>query len=156
MRVNDLITPTRIARCQDSTSKKRVLEQVSALLAEDAPDLTAVDIVDSLIGRERLGSTALGHGVAIPHGRMRGLRQPAGAFISLSQGIDFDAPDHQPVDLVFALIVPDESNQEHLQLLAQLAEMFSDMAFCRRLRDAQSSTELFELLKNWKSDRVPA
>jgi nitrogen PTS system EIIA component len=153
MRIFDLIAPNRIACCLRSTSKKRVLEQISGLLAESAPGLTESGIFDSLVNRERLGSTGLGHGVAIPHGRMAGLDRPIGAFIRLAHGVDFDAPDNEPVDLVFALLVPEESTDAHLQLLAQLAEMFSDLTLCSRLRQTTNDDELFALIQHWKSQR---
>lgn len=156
MHIASLITPERVACCMQSSSKKRVLEQLSQLLAENQPSLTADEIFDSLIGRERLGSTGLGHGVAIPHGRMRGLEAPIGAFVRLENAIDFDALDRQPVDLLFALLVPQESTSEHLQLLAQLAQMFSDAAFSGKLRAGQDSRALYQLLQHWDPDRASA
>jgi len=91
--------------------------------------LVARPIFDSLIGRERLGSTGLGHGVALPHGRFNQSQRAVGAFVKLKKGVDFDAIDRQPVDLVFGLLVPDHYTDEHLKILAYLAEMFSDRAF---------------------------
>ena len=156
MHIASLINPERVACCQESTSKKRLLEQLSQLLADATPTITSAEIFDSLNGRERLGSTGLGQGVAIPHGRMSGLSEPVGAFLHLSKAVDFDAPDHQPVDLLFTLLVPEESTEEHLQLLAQLAQMFADRAFCQRLRGTHSSQELYELLQHWEPDHEPA
>jgi nitrogen PTS system EIIA component len=156
MHIASLIIPERVACCMQSSSKKRVLEQISQLLAEDQPQLTAEEIFDSLIGRERLGSTGLGHGVAIPHGRMGGLEAPIGAFVRLESAIDFDALDRQPVDLLFALLVPQESTSEHLQLLAQLAQMFSDAGFSAQLRASRDGRELYQLLQHWDADHADA
>ena len=151
MHIHQLLSPDRVACCQQSTRTKRPLEQLSQLLARDAPNLTADEIFDSFIGRERLGSTGLGHGVAIPHGRMSGLGEPIGAFIRLETAIDFDALDRRPVDLMFALLVPEEATDAHLQLLAQLARMFSDAMFTERLRGSHGSQELYELLQHWEA-----
>lgn len=151
MHIHELISADRVACCQQTTSKKRALEQISQLLARDVPDFTAEEIFDSLIGRERLGSTGLGHGVAIPHGRLSGLGEPIGAFVRLETAIDYDTIDRQPVDLLFALLVPEEATDAHLQLLAQLARMFSDATFSQRLRGSHSSQELYELLQHWEA-----
>ncbi|MBZ0070277.1 MAG: PTS IIA-like nitrogen regulatory protein PtsN [Thiohalobacteraceae bacterium] len=153
MHISSLLTPERVVLCRDLSSKKRVLEQLSQLLAASAPNVTAEEIFDGLIARERLGSTGLGQGVAIPHGRMSGLAEPLGAFMRLEAGIDFDASDSKPVDLVFGLLVPAESTDEHLQLLAQLAQMFSEASFCAQLREAHDEQRLYELLQHWEPDR---
>lgn len=156
MHIVSLISPERVACCQEVTSKKRALELLGQLLAGNTPNITAEEIFDSLVGRERLGSTGLGHGVAIPHGRMSGLETPIGACIGLTQAIDFDALDRKPVDLLFALLVPEEANDEHLQLLAQLAQMFNDSAFTQKLREARSSQDLYQLLQHWDAQRASA
>jgi nitrogen PTS system EIIA component len=139
MLISKLVHPARIACRENCTSKKRSLEVLSKLLADATPDLTEGEIFDSLIGRERLGSTGLGKGVALPHGRIQGISQPLGALLTLTDGIEFDAIDNQPVDLLFALLVPAESTDEHLQILAQLAERFSQPVFCEKLRAAEDS-----------------
>ena len=135
-------------------SKKRAIEVLSELLAKGQADLTARPIFDSLIGRERLGSTGLGHGVALPHGRFNQSQHAVGAFVKLKKGVDFDAIDRQPVDLVFGLLVPDHYTDEHLKILAYLAEMFSDRAFCQQLRETDSDQMLFGLLRDWKPAAV--
>ena len=150
MDITDLITRERIVCNSEVTSKKRVIEVLSELLVKGQADLTARPVFDSLIGRERLGSTGLGYGVALPHGRFSQSRQAIGAFVKLRQGVDFDAIDRQPVDLAFGLLVPDHYTDEHLQILAYLAEMFSDRVFCQRLRDADSDLTLFERLRDWR------
>jgi len=146
MPTTELLHPARIACQQNSSSKKRSLELLSNLLASAVPDYTEAEIFDSLVGRERLGSTGLGNGVALPHGRLRGLKQPIAALVTLRQGIDFDAIDRQPVDLFYALLVPEESNEEHLKILARLAGLFSNPDFCSRLRSCGDSNQCFQLI----------
>jgi len=148
--ITDLISRERIVCNSEVTSKKRVLEVLSERLATGEADLTARPIFDSLIGRERLGSTGLGYGVALPHGRFSLIQHAMGAFIKLRKKVDFDAIDQQPVDLVFGLLVPDHYTDEHLKILAYLAEMFSDQEFCQQLRESDSDQHLYERLKDWK------
>lgn len=148
MKITDLLTIERIQIDTDVGSKKRALEVLSEILvAGDAP---ASVIFSKLIGRERLGSTGLGHGVALPHARIEQSSEARGALIKLSQGIDFDAFDRQPVDLLFALIVPAHFTDEHLQILASLAELFSDQDLCRDLRQADSAEAIYQRLQSWQ------
>ena len=148
MQISQYLRPERIASQQDSSSKKKSLELLGKLLADALPEFSEGEILDSLIGRERLGSTGLGNGVALPHGRIDGLREPIAAMSILKQGVDFDAIDHKPVDLLFALLVPEESTDEHLQILAHLATMFSNQEFCTKLRSCRSSKQCFELVSS--------
>lgn len=106
-----------------------------------------MDVLDALIVRERLGSTGLGHGVALPHSRMASIEKPLAAMITLNEGVDFDAADGEPVDLVLGLLVPQECNDEHLKILASLARRFSDAELRDKLRSFSSSDELLEHLK---------
>lgn len=152
MQLTDLLTIDRVARADEAGSKKRVLETLSKLIASAQPSLAPEEIFESLISRERLGSTGLGHGVAIPHGRVKNGEQTIGAFLQLRDGIDFDAIDNEPVDLMFALLVPEHSTEEHLQLLAQLAEMFSNQELRQRLREATSNGTLYQILNEWQSE----
>jgi len=156
MLISELLQPDRIACRQDSSSKKRCLERLGTLLADNLADFTDGEIFNSLIGRERLGSTGLGNGVALPHGRIRGLKEPMAALLTLKQGIDFDAIDRQPVDLLFALLVPEESTDEHLQILARLASLFSDPDFCTRLRNCKDSDQCYELINNQDRQQLSA
>nr|WP_290652751.1 PTS IIA-like nitrogen regulatory protein PtsN [Aquisalimonas sp.] len=153
MKIADLITPERVACDVEVTSKKRGLEVLSELVAASDPSLPANTIFDKLVGREKLGSTGLGHGVALPHARMDGKDSAAAAFVRTRDAIDFDAFDGEPVDLLFALVVPEHFTDEHLQILARLAEMFSDQTFCRKLREARDARSLFRLLTQWESDQ---
>ncbi|KAF0190681.1 MAG: PTS system nitrogen regulatory IIA component [Gammaproteobacteria bacterium] len=149
----DSISPERIGCRLQANSKKRALESVAEMIASQQSGLLATEVFDSLIARERLGSTGIGHGIAIPHGRLPTLDTAVCAFMSLAQGVDFDAVDSQPVDLVMALLVPSESTEQHLQLLSQLAEMFSDEDLRRRLREARSQDDLYHLLTGWQPAR---
>ena len=156
MDIADLIDPQRIRCGVEGSSKKRSLEDLARLLATVAPDLTAEEIFESLIGRERLGSTGLGHGVALPHGRLAGLRRPVAAVMTLDRGIDFDAADRQPVDLLFALLVPADAAQEHLEILARLARMFDDPHFREQLRGCHDPVEAARQFQLWQPRRDTA
>lgn len=146
MHVADLLEPDRIVCGMQTSSKKRALEELSHLIVQDEPELNQTEVFERLIAREKLGSTGLGKGVAIPHGRLKSGDKTIAAFIQLETGIDYDAPDGQPVDLLCALLVPPESTEEHLQTLATLSEMFSQPALRDRLRSAGNSQELYEIL----------
>jgi PTS system nitrogen regulatory IIA component len=108
-------------------------------------------VADSLFARERLGSTGLGHGVAIPHGRIKGMKSPLAAVFRLSEPIGFDAPDEQPVSLLFFLLVPEASTQKHLEILSEIAEMLSDTALRERLKKSSDAQDLHQLIVAWQS-----
>lgn len=146
MQLSDFLSPERILCNSEASSKKRALELLSELLAADQENASATDIFESLISRERLGGTGIGYGVAIPHGRLKNCDHATAAFVQLKHAIDFDAIDKQPVDLLFALVVPEESNENHLKLLAMLAGMFNDDEFRQRARQCQSGQDLHQLL----------
>lgn len=150
MQLVDIIIPDRVVAQVQAASKKRALESLSELIASH-PDsaLDAHAISDTFIARERLGTTAMDHGVAIPHGRVSNTSETIGAFIQLSNGIDCDALDRQKVNLMFALLVPEESTDEHLQLLARLAKMFSNAELREQLCLAPDSQTLYNLLIDW-------
>jgi PTS system nitrogen regulatory IIA component len=156
MNITNLLSPERVA-CRDNVgSKKRLLEQLAELLAGSSAVLTQHEIFDALLNREKLGSTGLGKGVAIPHGRMAGLEHPVCALIKLGTAVDFDTFDGQPIDLVFALLVPEDSTEEHLQVLSTIAEIFSNTGICAALRACESSGCLLEQLHQWESQRITA
>lgn len=142
----DLITETRIGCGLEIASKKRLLETLAELLASDQPRLQPEIVFERLLERERLGSTGLGHGIALPHARVKDLSASIGAFVQVARGVDYDAADGEPVDLAFALLVPEAANEEHLQLLAHLASLFSDPVVRARLREADSAAALLTLL----------
>ena len=130
-------------------SKKRVFEQVG-LLFENSSQIARSRVYDSLFAREKLGSTGLGQGVAIPHGRIKGLKDALGALVRMKQPIPFDAPDGQPVSLIFVLLVPDRATDAHLQILSELAQMFSDRTFRERLLAAPTAAELHRMIIHWQ------
>lgn len=156
MNITDLLKPQRVTCCHDVGSKKRLLEHISELLADSSPQLSPNDIFDALLNREKLGSTGLGKGVAIPHGRMSALEKPLCAFVKLDEPIDFDASDGQPVDLVFTLLVPEESTEEHLQVLSTIAEIFSNAGISKALRLCETDSCLLEQLSQWEAQRISA
>lgn len=151
MQLIDLLTRDRVKADANVSSKKRLLELASELLQPANGATDRRQIYESLCSRERLGSTGLGHGVAIPHGRLQDLDQVRGAFLRLREAIDFDAPDDEHVDLVFAMVVPEQCTDQHLQLLAQIADLFGDHEFCERLRSAGESMQLYDLLASWQA-----
>jgi len=149
MLVKEIVSPELVACNIHASSKKRALEKICELLSKNNPTLHQQDIFESFLTREKLGSTALGHGVALPHGRVKSSDKTSGAFLQLDHGVDFDAEDQRPVDLIFAMLVPEESTEEHLKLLSQIAEMFSDEEFRENLRAAKNNDELYKLLESW-------
>ena len=146
MKLADILNPGRVAVGVAVTSKKRALEEIARLLALGAPSVSPADILSSLAGREKLGSTGLGHGVAIPHGRLAGVSTSVGAFVRLKHPVDYDTHDGQPVDLVFGLLVPQHATGEHLQHLASLAEKFSDDDYCAQIHAARDDAAVYALL----------
>jgi PTS system nitrogen regulatory IIA component len=143
----DLINETRIGQGLEISSKKRLLETLAGLLADGHPPLSTEVVFERLLERERLGSTGLGHGVGLPHARIKDVSRVLGAFVQTRRGVDYDAADGEPVDLAFALLVPETATEEHLQLLAHLASQFSEPAVRARLRAADSPAAILDLLK---------
>ncbi len=146
MNIVDILKPERIIFLPSLSSKKRALEILSEKLATDTPGLSDTQIFDSLISRERLGSTGMGSGVAIPHSRINGVSDAVAAALILDDGVDYDAPDNEAVDIMVALVVPEESTEEHLGLLAQLAGMFNDEQTLAQLRNADSPASLLDIM----------
>ena len=135
----------------EASSKKRAFEQ-AGLLFENNHGIARSTVFDSLFAREKLGSTGLGQGIAIPHGRIKTLKDALGAFIRLAEPVPFDAPDGKPVSMLFVLLVPEQANEHHLQLLSELAQMFSDRAFREQLMSAPDSLAVHGLFAGWGSD----
>ena len=134
----------------ESTSKKRVFERVG-ILFENTRQIGRSQVFDSLFAREKLGSTGLGQGVAIPHGRIKNMRDAVAAFVKTQTTIPFDAPDGQPVNLIFVLLVPERATDQHLQLLGELAQMFSDKNFREQLQASNDPEVIHQLFTNWKA-----
>ncbi len=128
-----------------SSSKKAALEQLARGASQGVPELTPAQAFDSLVERERLGSTALGQGIAIPHGRITHLKSMVGAFMRVDRGVEFDSIDGEPVDLFFALFVPANTNEKHLETLSHLAALFSDIEFVARLREETTVEKIHDL-----------
>lgn len=153
MKLTEILSAERVVSGTAVTSKKKALEELSNLLAAGAPNLGANEVFNSLTSREKLGSTGLGHGVAIPHGRVAGVDRSVGAFMRLKHPVDYDSHDGNPVDLIFGLLVPQTATEAHLKHLAAVAEMFSDDAFCAKLRSAQDNASLYSLLSGYTPQR---
>jgi len=132
-----------------ASSKKRVFEQ-AGLLFENGQGIARAKVFDSLFARERLGSTGLGKGVALPHGRIKGLKHAVAAVVRLAEPVAFDAPDGQPVKLLIFLLVPESANQQHLELLSELAQMLSDPPFRDRLLQDPDAASLHRLISAWR------
>tara|TARA_R110002124_G_scaffold22915_5_gene85535 strand:+ start:1956 stop:2414 length:459 start_codon:yes stop_codon:yes gene_type:complete len=143
--LSQILTPARTVCDAPGISKKRLFETIATVVCGDQHSLAYDEVLDHLIARERLGSTGLGHGIAIPHCRVGDCSEPLGALLSLEEPIPFDAPDEQPVDLLFVLLVPEEAHQRHLDILATVARLFSQADFCARLRAARSDRTLYDI-----------
>ena len=148
MLISDLLSPESVRLDVHSSSKKKLLEIISEELARNNEELNQREIFESLCARERLGSTGLGKGVAIPHGRVKSNRSIQAFFMRLKKPLAFDSVDGEPVDLLFAMTVPEDCSEDHLKLLAHIAELFSDPELLKALREADSSATLLKLLSS--------
>src|ERR687895_1716083 len=149
--VSKILTVSHVSLDLQASSKKRLFEQ-AGLLFENLDGIARSVVFDSLFAREKLGSTGLGQGVAIPHGRIKGLKEALGAFLRLAQPVPFDAPDGNPVNLVFVLLVPEKATEKHLQILSELAQMFSDKALREAMALASDAAALHQLIVAWQPD----
>jgi len=147
--ISKILLPGNILLDTESTSKKRVFERVG-LLFENQMQIARSQVFDSLFAREKLGSTGLGQGVAIPHGRIPKLRDATAAFVRATHPIPFDAPDGQPVSLIFVLLVPELATDLHLQILGELAQMFSDVNFRKQLNECADVDGIHRLFHGWE------
>lgn len=146
MEISQILTPDRVLHNVTVKSKKSALETLAGLIASADPEITQAEVFESLIARERLGSTGLGHGIALPHGRRKGGTQTIAAFLRLDAGIQYDAIDQKPVDLLFALLVPEESTDVHLKILSRIATMFNDTSLADAVRSAETTETVYTLL----------
>ena len=144
IRIEDILTPERTLIDAPVSSKKKLLEYLAGFIAEQLSDSSADDIYERLLSRERLGSTGIGEGIAIPHCRLKQCDQAMGVLLRLMEPVDYDAIDRQPVDLVFALLVPEEATEQHLQVLAILARNFSEPAYREALRKAPDAQQFYQ------------
>ena len=149
--VGKLLAPSHVLLDLQASSKKRLFEQ-AGLLFENQHGVARSQVFDSLFAREKLGSTGLGQGVAIPHGRIKGLKDALCAVIRLAQPVPFDAPDGKPVSQVFVLLVPEQATDKHLQILSELAQMLSDKALREAMVRAPDAAALHQLITAWQPD----
>jgi len=153
--ISRLLPQSNVLLDLPASSKKRAFEQVG-LLFENHQGIARAKVFDSLFVRERLGSTGLGQGVAIPHGRIKGLKEAVAAFVRLAEPVAFDAPDGRPVNLLVFLLVPEHATQQHLDILSELAQMLSDRAVRDRLLNAADAAALHAILTAWEPIRPAA
>ncbi len=146
IQLQTILTPGRSLVNVPGGSKKRVLEQIANLVARELPDLDGQDAFESLIAREKLGSTGFGNGIAIPHCRLVGCNAPISALLRLDTAVDFDAIDGEPVDLLFVLLVPEAATDAHLELLRQIASMLDRSDVRASLRQADNSEALYQVV----------
>lgn len=146
MEIAEILTPQRVINNAEVSSKKTALETLAGMISSAIPDITQTEVCESLIAREKLGSTGLGHGIALPHGRRKGGTHTIGAFMRLQTAVQYDSIDQKPVDILFALLVPEESTEEHLQILSKLAAIFSENTLVNDIRNCDSSEAVFEIL----------
>ncbi|MBK6324053.1 PTS sugar transporter subunit IIA [Candidatus Aalborgicola defluviihabitans] len=152
-RLASILSPAQVLAQVEVTSKKRAFEE-AGLLFENLHGLSRALVTDSLFSRERLGSTGLGHGVAIPHGRIKGLKAPMAAVFQLAHPIGFDAPDDQVVELLIFLLVPEAATQKHLEILSEIAELLSDADLREKLKASTDAAQMHALISCWKSAQV--
>ena len=145
MTITALLSPERIFINAEITSKKKLLEFIADQVS-DQFEITQSMLFCNLLDRERLGSTGLGKGFAVPHARLANLKEAVGMFIKLNHPVNFEAPDNQPVDLVFAIIIPEQSTDQHLQILSALARVFSQAEVCEAIRNSNASEEVVKLI----------
>lgn len=148
--ISKILTSECVLLDAESTSKKRVFERVG-ILFENTQNIARSQVFDSLFAREKLGSTGLGQGVAIPHGRVKGLRDAVAAFVKMETPIPFDAPDGLPVNFIFVLLVPERATDLHLQILGELAQMFSDQKFRDELTTTNDAAAIHKLFIDWQA-----
>ena len=146
--ITQLLSIENIVLDLDVTSKKRVFEH-AGLLFENHQGIARSTVFDSLFAREKLGSTGLGLGIAIPHGRIKGLKEATGALLRLRTPVPFDSPDGKPVSLLFVLLVPEHATERHLELLSELAQMFSERSFRDRLAASPDAHSAWTVIRDW-------
>lgn len=150
MQLESLLPLSRVCSNLDVSSKKRALQSLSQLLADEVTELNKGDIFDSFLARERLGTTGLGKGVAIPHGRMASAKEAYAAVLKLDNGVSYDAPDDIPVDILVGLVVPENSTEEHLHILAGFAELMANERSLEQLRKSNDDETLYKAIANSK------
>jgi PTS system nitrogen regulatory IIA component len=146
MIINDIISLDRTKCSVECQSKKRIFEIISEIAVQQSPELDQVEVLASLIAREKMGSTGIGNGIAIPHGRIKGLEHMIAVIVTSNQTIEFDAIDNMPVDIFFAILVPDEQTDQHLQALSGIARKLSNKDTVKAIRKAENKNEIVAAL----------
>lgn len=147
MTLQDILTLDCTECAVPASSKKRLLEQICQLAANQIGDSNPSDLLESLLNREKMGSTGIGNGIAIPHGRLNSTNKTVAVFLTTDQAIDFDAIDNKPVDIFICLFVPEESTQEHLDTLRSIAKLFSDRKTAKLVRKCTTKQEMFNIIQ---------
>ncbi|QSX29543.1 PTS IIA-like nitrogen regulatory protein PtsN [Shewanella cyperi] len=145
MELSTILRP-ECTTCATPGSKKKVLELISDIASAQYPTLSSQEIFESLLAREKMGSTGIGNGIAIPHGRLNSIETPIAVLVKCEEAISFDAIDKQPVDILFALLVPSDQCQQHLSTLAAMAEKLNDKQILKQLRKSQDDAELYQVI----------
>ena len=147
MTLQDILTLDCTQCAVPASSKKRILEQICLLASEKMENCSASDLLDSILNREKMGSTGIGNGIAIPHGRLSDTDKVMAILLTTEKAIDFDAIDNKAVDIFICLFVPQDSAQEHLNTLQSIAQLFSDRKTAKQVRKCTSNLELFNLIQ---------
>lgn len=151
MTLQDILTLDCTKCAVPASSKKRILEQICLLAAEKMGNCSASDLLDSILNREKMGSTGIGNGIAIPHGRLSNTDKAMAVLLTTEQAIDFDAIDNKAVDIFICLFVPQDSTEEHLNTLQSIAQLFSDRKTAKQVRKCTNDLQLFDLIQQKKS-----
>ena len=149
--ISELLSPANVILDMEASSKKRAFEQVGAAI-EKTSGIAGNIVFESLFAREKLGSTGLGEGIAIPHGRIKGLKNAIGCLVRMKTPIAFDAPDGNPVSLMFVLLVPEQATDLHLQILGELAQMFSEPSLRQKILSSHDLQQVYLLISKWAPD----
>lgn len=147
MTLQDILTLDCTECAVPTSSKKRLLEQICQLAADEIGDSDPSELLDSLLNREKMGSTGIGNGIAIPHGRLNSTNKAVAVFLTTAQAIDFDAIDNKPVDIFICLFVPEDSTQDHLETLQSIAKLFSDRKTAKQVRKCTNKQEMFNIIQ---------
>lgn len=156
MSLASLLEPARVLANVDARSRKHALEILSELIAGSSTSLMHIDVLESLLERERIGNTGLGNGIAIPHGQLKGLEESLGAFLKLNEAVDFNARDGQPVSLILAVVVPEDAKKDQFENIAAVAKALSDRHLVDAVKEASGSRAVYELLSGYLPDAVSA
>lgn len=148
MTLQDILTLDCTYCSVSGTSKKRILDKICTIAATKIPGHSAFELLESLVAREKMGSTGIGNGIAIPHGRLPNTEKVFAVVLTTQEPIDFDAVDNRPVDIFIALFVPEDSCQDHLSTLQSIAKLFSDKQIAKQVRKCTSSKQLFKLIQS--------